>query len=299
MGFTLDKVVPWGRSYDEYVSMFGLSGADLGLRILGCGDGPAGFNATLTKRGGRVVSVDPLYAFDAEQISGRISETYETVMSQLRKNRSDFVWGVIPTVEQLGMLRMAAMETFLADFDAGKLAGRYIPGELPALPFAAGEFDLALSSHFLFLYSGHLSAQFHLQALRKMLRVAREVRVFPLVTLDNTLSLHLKFVREQLASLGFNVEVRRVPYEFQRGGNEMLAIRYIQEKKLIKFNLTICWRSSSRAAFRSFSMNMHRCGRWRMQSKTCRLRALGLSRPWHSEPETAGLSSPHSVGPEE
>ncbi len=43
MGFTLDKIVPWGRSYDEYVSMFGLTKADLGLRILGCGDGPAGF----------------------------------------------------------------------------------------------------------------------------------------------------------------------------------------------------------------------------------------------------------------
>jgi SAM-dependent methyltransferase len=224
MGLTLDKVVPWGRSYDEYVSMFGLSEADLGLHILGCGDGPAGFNAALTKRGGRVVSIDPIYGFDAEQISRRISETYETVMTQLRKNRGDFVWGVIPSVEQLGMLRMAAMETFLSDFDAGKLAGRYIPGELPVLPFAADEFDLALSSHFLFLYSDHLSAQFHLLALLEMLRVAREVRVFPLVTLDNNLSTHLHFMQEQLASLGFGVEVRRVQYEFQRGGNEMLVI---------------------------------------------------------------------------
>jgi SAM-dependent methyltransferase len=225
MGFTLDKVVPWGRSYDEYVSMFGLSEADLGLRILGCGDGPAGFSAALTKRGGRIVSIDPVYAFDTEQIRGRISETYETVMTQLRKNRDDFVWGVIPSVEQLGILRMAAMETFLADFDVGKLAGRYIPGELPELPFANGEFDLALSSHFLFLYSDHLSLEFHLQALREMLRVANEVRVFPLVTLANTLSPHLNFVTAKLASLGFLVEVRRVPYEFQRGGNDMLVIR--------------------------------------------------------------------------
>ena len=59
MGFTLDKVVPWGRSYDEYVSMFGLTENDLALRILGCGDGPAAFNSELCKRGGNVVSVDP------------------------------------------------------------------------------------------------------------------------------------------------------------------------------------------------------------------------------------------------
>jgi hypothetical protein len=226
MGFTLDKVVPWGRSYDEYISMFNLTGADLKRRILGCGDGPAAFNASLTRRGGRVVSIDPVYAFDAGQIRGRITETYETVMTQLRKNRDDFVWGVIPSVEQLGSLRMAAMETFLADFYAGKQAGRYLPGELPKLPFADGEFDLALSSHFLFLYSGHLSAQFHLQSLQEMLRVANEVRVFPLVTLANVLSPHLLFVTEQLGDLGFSVEVRRVPYEFQRGGNEMLVIRH-------------------------------------------------------------------------
>lgn len=95
MGFTLEKVVPWGRSYDEYVSMFGLTEVDLGLRILGCGDGPAGFNSALTKRGGSIVSIDPIYAFDATQIRSRIAATYETVMAQMCKNQNDYVWGVI------------------------------------------------------------------------------------------------------------------------------------------------------------------------------------------------------------
>ncbi len=225
MGFTLDKVVPWGRSYDEYVSMFGLTEVDLGLRILGCGDGPAAFNSELTKQDGNIVSVDPIYIFDTEQIRGRISETYETVMAQMRKNQNDYVWGAISSVEQLGRLRMSAMETFLADFDAGKNNGRYIPGELPSLPFENGKFDIALSSHFLFLYSAHLSAEFHLQALHEMLRVAREVRVFPILTLDGASSPHLHFVNEQLTNHGFAIEVKPVPYEFQRGGNEMLVIK--------------------------------------------------------------------------
>ena len=34
----------------------------------GCADGPASFNAELSGRGGRVVSCDPLYRFDAAQI---------------------------------------------------------------------------------------------------------------------------------------------------------------------------------------------------------------------------------------
>ncbi len=99
MGFTLDNVVPWGRSYDEYISMFNLTEKDLGLRILGCGDGPAAFNTTLTKRGGRVVSVDPIYVFDTAQIRGRIAETYKTVMAQMYKNQGDYVWKDIPSVE--------------------------------------------------------------------------------------------------------------------------------------------------------------------------------------------------------
>lgn len=124
MGFTLDKVVPWGRSYNEYVSMFGLTESDLELRVLGCGDGPAAFNSALSKRGGNVVSVDPIYVFDAAQIRNRVSDTYDTVMSQVRKNQSDYVWESIPSVEQLGNVRMSAMEIFLADFDIGKQEGQ-------------------------------------------------------------------------------------------------------------------------------------------------------------------------------
>lgn len=225
MGFTLDNVVPWGRSYEEYVAMFGLRETDLKLRILGCGDGPAGFNSELTKHGGNVVSVDPIYVLDAAKIRRRVSETYETVMAEMRENQSDYVWSVISSVEELGCVRMSAMEKFLADYDHGKNDGRYVAGELPSLPFASGTFDIALSSHFLFLYSARLPVEFHLQSLQEMLRVAREVRVFPLLTLDGVPSPHLSFVTESLSSCGFSVEVQRVPYEFQRGGNEALVIK--------------------------------------------------------------------------
>ena len=145
-------------------------------------------------------------------------------MDQMGRNQSDYVWDAISSIEDLGRIRMFAMNAFLMDFETGKRDGRYISGELPLLPFAKEQFDIALSSHFLFLYSAHLSAEFHLQALEEMLRVAREVRVFPLLTLDGKRSPHLDFVTEHLGKLGFSITVRRVPYEFQRGGNEMLHI---------------------------------------------------------------------------
>ena len=51
---------------------------------------------------------------------------------------------------------------------------------MPDLPFDDGAFDLALSSHLLFLYSEQFDLGFHVRALEEMLRVAAEVRVFPL-----------------------------------------------------------------------------------------------------------------------
>jgi hypothetical protein len=227
MGFTLHKVVPWGRSYQEYLAMFALTASDLTSHILGCGDGPASFNAELTQRGGNIISIDPIYQFDTVQIKSRIVETYEIVLEQLRQNQQDYVWETILTVEKLGEIRMAAMELFLRDYDSGKNDRRYIAGELPLLPFENAQFDLALSSHFLFLYSEHLSAEFHLQALQEMLRVANEVRVFPLVTLKGQPSPHLTGVLQALQTQGFCSEIRRVPYQFQRGANQMLLIKPI------------------------------------------------------------------------
>ena len=56
MAFKYETVVPWGRSFEEYQRMFALTEQDLNLRIVGCGDGPASFNAHMAERGRRVVS---------------------------------------------------------------------------------------------------------------------------------------------------------------------------------------------------------------------------------------------------
>jgi hypothetical protein len=78
--FTLNKVVPWGRSFDEYRRMFALTDEDLQRRILGCADGPAGFNAEATRLGARVISSDPLYDFSVDQIRERIAATAEDIL---------------------------------------------------------------------------------------------------------------------------------------------------------------------------------------------------------------------------
>jgi len=222
--FTLDRVVLWGRSYEEYAAMFALTARDLRRGIIGCGDGPAGFNADLSRRGGRVVSVDPVYALQTAEIQSMIAASYETIMEQTRRNSHEFVWKHIQSVEELGRIRMAAMERFLEDYPRGRTCGRYIPAVLPRLPFRDNAFGLALCSHYLFLYSGQLDAACHVRAIREMCRVAGEARVFPLLELGAYPSRHIGGVITRLKAEGFSVQVECVDYEFQRGGNKMLRV---------------------------------------------------------------------------
>ena len=124
MGLTLDRVVPWGRSFDEYVRMFDLSEADLQSGILCCADGPAAFNAEMRSRGCRVVSADPIYVFSADAIRQRIEDTYAPLMAGVNQHRDTYVWDTIRSPEELGRRRMGAMSAFLADFPDGAREGR-------------------------------------------------------------------------------------------------------------------------------------------------------------------------------
>src|SRR5882757_8580470 len=111
----LSSIVPWGRSLDEYRAMFALTAAELRGRILGCGDGPASFNAEATALGARVVSVDPIYVHSAAGIEERVAAAFETVMSQTRAQADRFVWDRFADPDALGRARLDAMRRFLAD----------------------------------------------------------------------------------------------------------------------------------------------------------------------------------------
>ena len=225
MSVNLDQVVPWGRSLDEYVRMFDLAQRDLESRILDCGGGPASFNVEMHRRGRTVVSCDPIYQFSADDISRRIDETYETILQKTAQTRDNFVWHEMKSPEHLGQIRMAAMKLFLNDLPLGLAEGRYRVAELPALPFRDAEFDLALCSHLLFTYSDLFTVEFHVDSIRELCRVAREARIFPLLpSFGSRHSPHLAPVARGLTKGGYRCELRRVRYEFQKGGNEMLRV---------------------------------------------------------------------------
>ncbi len=217
--------------------MFGLTEADLHKRILGCGDGPASFNAEATAQGYSVVSADPLYALSAEQIGERVEATWQDILEQMRGNMDMFVWKAFKNLDELGQSRLSAMRQFIADLEQGKREGRYIEASLPHLPFEDSSFDLALCSNFLFLYSEHLDTSFHIAALQEMCRVAKEVRVFPLHDLANVESIHVEPVIAALQSAGLVAERVHVDYEFRHGSNRMLSVRLPDEHSGRNFRL--------------------------------------------------------------
>jgi hypothetical protein len=229
----LNEIIPWGRSFDEYRLMFDLMQKNFVSSILGCGDGPASFNAEATAQGYSVISCDPIYELSTEGIRQRAEERYETVISQVRMNQEGFVWKYFHDPDHLGQARMAAMNLFLEDFEKGKTERRYVTASLPSLPFEDGQFDIALCSHLLFLYSDRLSLEFHKASIEELLRVAAEVRVFPLLTLERRPSEHVGPLMRYLAEKGWESEVQRVPYEFQKGGNQMLRVKKNAHPRLL------------------------------------------------------------------
>ncbi|WP_228038195.1 hypothetical protein [Nodosilinea sp. LEGE 06152] len=116
------------------------------------------------------------------------------------------------------------METFLLDYDAGKAAGRYLDQALPSLAFADNQFELCLCSHLLFLYSEQRSLEFHIASIYELLRVAAEVRIFPLIKLNGQPSPYVESVINSLPRQWFSIQIEAVAYEFQKGGNQMLKI---------------------------------------------------------------------------
>ena len=225
--FELGGIVPWGRRLWEYRAFFGLDELVSSGPILDAGGGPSSFTAEALRAGLHVMAADPIYALQPEDISRRFDETAAAMRAGMRRAAYRFNWSQYGSEAAVHKLRREALDLFLDDFGTGKAEGRYVSASLPILPFGDGSFQLALVSHLLFLYGDDLDFAFHLASLRELLRVAAEVRVFPLLNLDGLPSSHLPGLMNELRREGAQVELVRVPFEFQKGATRMLRVRRV------------------------------------------------------------------------
>ena len=220
---SIGELLVSSRSLAEYRAMFGLTDADLQRRLLDCPGGAASAVAEINAAGGGATACDPIYAhYDAVALGTLAQRETARGNRYVQENRDAYVWRHFADPAAHLASRTRAAERFAADRQHNP--DSYVAGELPNLPFAAGEFDLVLSSHLLFSYADRLDLAFHHRAIRELVRVSRrEVRIFPLIGSDPTRNVDLDELRRRLAADGIGTEIRRVDYEFQRGANETLV----------------------------------------------------------------------------
>lgn len=220
----LGDIIVTARPFDEYVAMFDLRDDDLRVGpVLDCPAGASGFAHGARARAADVTAVDPMYAQPHSALVERARRDTAFGNDYVRTNPDTYQWGFFADVDDHLRRRMGAVDAF--DSDRRTHPDRYVPGILPALPFGDGAFELVLSSHLLFVYPDHFDYAAHVAGTRELARVARgEVRIFPLVDTTTEPWPHLARLRRDLESAGHASEVRPVPYEFIRGGTEMLVI---------------------------------------------------------------------------
>lgn len=224
MSFKLNSVVPWGRNFSEYKAMFMLTDEDLQKKIAGFGDGPASFNFEADKMGVNVTSYDIVYQFSKVELQNRIEEVRGIVMEQMAENMDNYVWKNIKSLDELERIRMSAMNMFLEDFEKGKTEGRYVYHNLPGrVNEDDNTYDIGLSSHFLLMYTD-LGYDFHIKAISEILRVCKEVRIFPVCDLDGSKTELIKDVKNYFLTK-YNVKLLKTKYEFQKGADKMMVIR--------------------------------------------------------------------------
>jgi hypothetical protein len=106
--------------------MLNLLEKDLNKKVLGCGDGPASFNAEMIELGYLVISTHPIYELSEDKIRQRVQEGYQPVISQVRQNADRYISNNFRDAQRPGDARLAATRKFLFDYGIGRTTGRYL-----------------------------------------------------------------------------------------------------------------------------------------------------------------------------
>ena len=226
MPLNFENIAITGRIFEEYSAFFDLELEDLkSKKILDCPSGASSFVQTLKQNGIFAKGVDIIYKFTKDEIEKQGIKTLEKIYqntSWMDAYKMDFY----KTKENHKKHREDALKGFLKDYNLDD----YIYCELPNLPFENKEFDLLFSSHLFFVYDDRLDYDFHKNSILEMLRVSKEVRLFPLVDIQNSKVLEEKnfspFVYKIIEELSkdFKCEIIKTDFEFQVKANYYLKI---------------------------------------------------------------------------
>jgi hypothetical protein len=223
-GLVLDRVVLLGRTLDEYRRYFALNLESLrGKPVLDVASGVSSFCAEANLLGVPVTAFDAIYELPGEEIRRRCEPDLDHVTDAVR-NLKTYRWDFYQSLEKLRQFRERAYRTFLDDYreHQGK---RYVAGRLPLLPFADGQFYLALVSYLLFVYEEQFDYEFHRLSVIEIMRVTRgEARLYPVVTFEAERSTYLDRLKADRALHHLGFEEVRTDFEFLINSNYYLRV---------------------------------------------------------------------------
>lgn len=223
MAVTKDLLLS-GHNTLVYQHMFDLTDEDLVTKkIITVASGFDCFNAEMNESGNPIISCARNYNYDLAQMREMVEKNLARMQDHLGEHQAQYLLTPGQDIEKVRNRWIRRAKLFLADYEQGKKAGRYRADVLPTLDFPDQRFDFALSSHFLFAHP-ELSLDSHVDFIKEMARVAKEVRIFPLSNSYGEVSPYLGPVMQALQELHYGEEVRQVSYEFQRGSNAMLRV---------------------------------------------------------------------------
>ncbi|MFZ3064881.1 MAG: SAM-dependent methyltransferase [Nitrospirota bacterium] len=223
----IDRIAFFGRTYSEYLNMFDLNEQLLRQgAILDCPAGASSFTAEAHQLGLDATACDIMYNHNADELIEKCKKDIQHVFEKFDEAEHLYVWKYYKNKDEVIALRNNALRLFAGDFSVGFNDKRYIPAELPSLPFPDKSFSLVLSGNFLFLYGDRLDLEFHKACIKELVRVCSgEVRIFPLVGLDAKPYPYLDAILSFFDYSGIKAEIVKVPFEFQKGANQMMKIR--------------------------------------------------------------------------
>jgi len=214
-----------GRTFDEYIKMFGLGEDDLSAQtILDCPGGACSFTAEANAKGFSVTAIDCEYGKNSAEFDDICQKELDKISVGFSGAEELFDWSLYGDLAGLLEYRKSAVKAFLLDYK--RHPHHYRHGVLPKLNVEDNQFDIVLSGHFLFLYADRLDLDFHVNAILELVRMARkEVRIYPLIGLDGSPYSQMHALIKKIAEAGYFPEKVDTTYQFLKGSHQFLKVR--------------------------------------------------------------------------
>lgn len=197
-------------------------------KIIDVPAGPASFCSEAKALGHRVVAVDPRYSETAHDLLEIGLEDIDYINEKIRATSRQRVWDFYKDPDDLKRKQKSYLKAFIDDFSSEHISENpYVFASLPNLPFENNTFDYALSGHFLFSFHSQIGYSLTLDSIKELTRIAKEVRIFPLKSNEQSRESEFPEMRRLLDDLSLqkiNYRIEDSAFEFQKGANQVMTL---------------------------------------------------------------------------